>query len=301
MQRSEYGIQEIPSHVSRRTSSGASPTAELSNTLQNLQSTLEKRLRQTTKPSFELQSSRIDCSLPVVSSNVEAERPVVKRAATNTAVYERQSDHSSPYSAGTSEVFSSRSPPQSSTISTRPEYRTVDCESLPEVHKAIKEGHQQYHAPQIQRASSANLPEHRRPCLQQPDLNSFPEVISTGLETMPAATPTMADHNDRNQIMFSHDRAFSKTRKYRGFFKSGRVASSSSTPAAAFFASGKNLLIWNEHGAGYYDFDDLRSIPFQKINASGAWIAAGGTRRCAVVTKDDAVGFIERTTFFSFY
>jgi hypothetical protein len=73
------------------------------------------------------------------------------------------------------------------------------------------------------------------------------------------------------------------------FFRSNRSTTSSSIPASTFFTSGRALLIWNDLGAGCYDLDTIPSASFRIVTTGEVLMAAGGTRKCATVSKNGSV------------
>lgn len=56
-----------------------------------------------------------------------------------------------------------------------------------------------------------------------------------------------------------------------------------------FYASGKNLLLWNHVGVGSYDLHSVPSLSFSKIATGEILLAAGGSRKTAVVSRDGPV------------
>lgn len=122
----------------------------------------------------------------------------------------------------------------------------------------------------------------------QPDRENHPEVAHSLSQTLTAPS-VMTQESDGSGSLFRTETSYAKPKKWNTFFGSSRAQSTFSVPSSAFFASGSSLLIWNEMGAGCYDFNNTESIQFRRINASGVCMAAGGKKRCAVAIKGISV------------
>ena len=127
----------------------------------------------------------------------------------------------------------------------------------------------------------------------QPDRDNHPEVAPSFSQILTSPS-MMTQESDGSSALFRPETTYAKTKKWSSLFGSSRGQSAFSLPSSAFFASGSSLLIWNELGAGCYDFNNTESIQFRRINASGVCMAAGGKSRCVVAIKEVAVGILAK-------
>lgn len=136
------------------------------------------------------------------------------------------------------------------------------------------------------RASSETYSPHPLPSQEQ--CTTLPEVVNAetySKHTSPTAMSTRSGESrpsPRNQAV----------RPWSIFKGSSRgVAHASSIPSAAFFTSGRTLLLWNELGAICYELDGMPVTRARQIISGDVQVAAGGTRKCATVTKSGSVCF----------
>jgi len=54
-------------------------------------------------------------------------------------------------------------------------------------------------------------------------------------------------------------------------------------------------MIWNDLGAGYYDLDTIPSVSFRVVTTGEVLVAAGGTRKCAIVCRNGSVNISHPT------
>lgn len=212
---------------------------------------------------------------------------------------------SNPETNAGSEVFSLRSPQLSSVDEDPPPLPAsrVNPENLPEVHPGTLVDPPLLDRPPLSTATES-LPEVYRPSSKdripytersqtwQPDRDNHPEVaaprsLSTAATT--AAPSIMSRESDGSDSIYRTETTYTKPKRWQGLFGGSKTGASSSPPSFAFFASGTSLLLWNEVGAGHYDLKDTELPQFQRINASGVCLAAGGKKRCAVVVKGVSV------------
>lgn len=136
------------------------------------------------------------------------------------------------------------------------------------------------------RASSGTYSPHPLPSQEQ--CTTLPEVVNP--ETYSKNTsPTVMSIRSGESRPSPRNHA---TRPWSIFKGSSRgVAHVSSIPSTAFFTSGRALLLWNELGAICYDLESIPVAQAKQIISGDVQIAAGGTRKCATVTKSGSVRF----------
>lgn len=119
------------------------------------------------------------------------------------------------------------------------------------------------------------------------EYSTLPEVVED-LELRPSKTTSIRSR--RASINSSNpSKSIRKQQEKKSHWPFSRInkplMTSSKTPTATFFASGRTLMLWNDIGAGEYNLEDLPSVSFRSIAMGEIELAAGGTRRCAVVAK----------------
>lgn len=126
------------------------------------------------------------------------------------------------------------------------------------------------------------------PQFRQMHSEDFPEVAVEHVSpTSPRPFSDISVHSGLGSSRFDPPQ---KEHAWQSLFKSNRsISTFVSIPSYTFFTSGKNLLLWNERGSGYYDLRDADSISFRRINSCNVHIAAGGTDICAIVVRNETV------------
>jgi hypothetical protein len=116
----------------------------------------------------------------------------------------------------------------------------------------------------------------------QEECTTLPEVVGAMNHSKPGSNTPLSIRSKESR----HSHRNSVSNKPWSIFKGNRgVSRISGTPTAAFFTSGKSLLLWNDLGAIYYELENMPSINAKLITAGDIQIAAGGTMKSAVVAK----------------
>jgi len=121
----------------------------------------------------------------------------------------------------------------------------------------------------------------------QEQCTALPEVLNVAAHSSNQSPKSMSirsgqsRQSSRNQL----------TTPWSLFKSSKGGAPTSSVPTATFFASGRTLLLWNELGAICYELDNISLMVSRQIISGDVQIAAGGTRKCAVITRTGSVSF----------
>lgn len=79
-------------------------------------------------------------------------------------------------------------------------------------------------------------------------------------------------------------------KKWNGLFKGGKRNNTSFVaPTVRFFTSGKHMIAWTRYGGACFDVNNLDESRMHAINAGDIVLAAGGSRRYAVVARFNEV------------
>ena len=257
-------------------------------------------------PRYESFAAQHRPPLPQSSSNPVLGRPGPilassshHRSAANWNTQSHFSDPSSSENTINSDIYSTKSQPLSLVSEDQPPSHQIENEDdFPEVSPRILAEHKEQERtpivgavecfPEVYNSDvQGRLPHPGESQSWQPEHDADPEVATP--DPLPAPTPSIrSQESDRSSSHFYAETPYSKPKRWQ-LFGSSRNSSASSVPSFAFFASGNGLLIWNDAGAGCYDLDDILSLPFRRINATGVCAAAGGSKRCVIVVRGTGV------------
>jgi hypothetical protein len=117
------------------------------------------------------------------------------------------------------------------------------------------------------------------------DTTDLPEVVDTRRSKLSNYTSHQSLSSDASSSILHPT-----PRKWP--FKSRRAQKGSITiPSATFFASGRALLLWNDRGACYYDLQNMISISQRIITPGDILLAAGGTWKSGIVSRNGPVRY----------
>lgn len=141
-----------------------------------------------------------------------------------------------------------------------------------------------YHSETLSRPSSRTFSP--PPFPSQDETTDLPEVVEPLKKKVssPAAPQSIrSDNTDTSSSII-----LPPSRKWP--FKSRRgLKGASKIPSATFYTSGRTLLLWNDRGACTYNLKNSLSLTHHIITAGDIVLAAGGTRKVGVISRNGPV------------
>jgi hypothetical protein len=125
------------------------------------------------------------------------------------------------------------------------------------------------------------------PFPSQVECTTLPEVVEP-LDPFTLQSPKSVRSSDAASTQ-SYQSPKYQERKPWSIFKSKGPKTTSSITSYAFFTSGRSLVIWNDAGAICYDLENRPEISVRVVEAGDILLAAGGTRKYAVVSRMGSV------------
>jgi hypothetical protein len=138
-----------------------------------------------------------------------------------------------------------------------------------------------HHSDSLSRPSSRNFS--ASPFPTQEETTALPEVFEPPKSKLSNLTSPRSIQSDAGSSIFQ-----SPTRKWPFISRRGPKGAFS-IPSAKFFTSGRALLLWNDRGVCLYDLQNILSISHRTITPGDILLAAGGTRKTGVVSRNGPV------------
>lgn len=115
----------------------------------------------------------------------------------------------------------------------------------------------------------------------------YPEVVVDPITNIKEDNLSLFSNGGSIPITLrSGGRIQNQQKRWPGFFKGSKKAGSQfAVPTVRFFASGKSLIAWTRYGGACFDISRAEEFETEVINRGDIVLAAGGTRRYAVVAR----------------
>lgn len=142
---------------------------------------------------------------------------------------------------------------------------------------------------ELEAAYPEKVPVFDRPMMYSPEdyEKCYPEVVVGPVSSINEDNMSLFSNGGSIPITLrSGGRMPSQQKKWPGFLKgSKRTGCPFAVPTVRFFASGKSLIAFTRYGGACFDISRGEDFEMETINTGDIVLAAGGTRRYAVVSR----------------